>query len=232
MLKESNIINELVSSTEQVKRNNLLGPRQDGEIIKILIENKYKLLPKLSKSILNYNMHEGVQKSEISAFIINKLLGLGPLKIQKFKELKNFEELLEDEIEEIEKFIVIPTDIYARYVQSSTIEASGSVFITGKGEYTSKITALKNIEFTSDNSVCRGGILCAGSEIKLKTVGSAAGVGTILKVSSKGRIKADIAYNNTIFCFGERQVVLETSSKNVEVYLDETDEIIIDKFIL
>lgn len=226
------IINELVLSTEQVKENSLLGPRQDGEIIKILIENKYKLMPKLSKSILNYNMHQGVQKSEISAFIISKLLGLGPLKIKKFKELKKFEELLEEEIEEMEEFIVVPTDIYIQYAQSSTIEASGSVFITGKGQYTSKITALKNIEFTGENAVCRGGILCAGSEIKLKTVGSTAGVGTILKVSKNGRIKADIAYNNTIFCFGEKQVILEVSSKNVEAYLDEADEIIIDKFIL
>lgn len=226
------VINELALSTEQIKENNLLGPIRDGEIIKVLIENKYKLLPKLSKSILNYNIHEGIQQSEMTTFIINKLLGIGPLRIKNFKELKNFEELLEEEIEEIETFIVIPTDVYLQYVQGSTIKASGSVFITGKGQYTSNITALNNIEFTSENSVCRGGVLCAGSEIKLKTVGSTAGVGTILKVSKKGRIKADIAYNNTIFCFGERQVMLEVSSKNVEAYLDETDDIIIDKFIL
>ena len=112
------------------------------------------------------------------------------------------------------------------------IEASGSVFITGKGQYTSNITALNNIEFTGDNSVCRGGTLSAGSEIKLKTVGSVAGVSTILKVPKTGRIIADIAYNNTIFCFGERQIMLEESAKNVEVYLDKTGEITIDKFNL
>lgn len=226
------IVNELGLSTEQVKENNLLGPRSDGEIIKILIENKYKSLPKLSRSILSYNMSEGIQQSEITLFIINKLLGLGPLKIKDFKDLKTFEELLEEEIEEMETLIVIPTDIYLQYVQGSTIEASGSVFITGKGQYTSHITALNNIEFLSERAVCRGGILCAGSEIKLKTVGSTAGVSTILKVSKKGRITADVAYNNTIFCFGERQVMLEVSSKNVEAYLDDTGEIIIDKFIL
>lgn len=226
------IINELGLSTEQVKENNLLGQRSDGEIIKILIENKYKSLPKLLRSILNYNMSEGIQQSEITSFIINKLLGLGPLKIKNFKELKTFEELLEEEIEEIETLIVIPTNIYLQYAQGSTIEASGSVYITGKGQYTSHITALNNIEFLSERAVCRGGILCAGSEIKLKTVGSTAGVSTILKVSKKGRITADVAHNNTIFCFGERQVMLEVSSKNVEAYLDDTGEIIIDKFIL
>ena len=43
---------------------------------------------------------------------------------------------------------------------------------------------------------------------------------------------AEIAYNNTIFCFGERQIMLEESSKNVEAYLDKTGEITIDKFNL
>ena len=140
--------------------------------------------------------------------------------------------MLEEEICEIEDLMVIPTNIHLAYAQGSTIEASGSVFITGKGQYTCNIIALENIEFTSEKSVCRGGTLSAGSEIKLKTVGSVAGVSTVLKVSKKGRITADIAYNNTIFCFGEKQIMLEVSSKNVEAYIDKTGEITIDKFIL
>ena len=220
------------SAAEQIKENNLLGSRQYGEIIKILIENKFKSLPKLSRSILNYNMSQGIQQSEITTFIINKLLGLGPLKIKDCKEFEDFVEILEEEIEEIETLIVIPINIYLAYAQGTNIEASGSVFITGKGQYTSNITALNNIEFTGDNSVCRGGTLCAGSEIKLKTVGSVAGVNTILKVPKTGRIMADIAYNNTIFCFGERQIMLEESAKNVEAYIDKTGEITIDKFNL
>jgi uncharacterized protein (DUF342 family) len=232
LISLNGIIKDLRDSTEQIKLNNLLGQKQDGEIIKILIENKFKLLPKLSRSILNYNMSEGVQHSELTTFIINKLLGLGPLKIKNFEELTNLEGILKEEIDEIETLIVIPEDIYFSYAQGSTIEASGSIYITGKGQYTSNITALNKIEFTSENSACRGGVLSAGTEIILKSVGSVAGVNTIIKVSKNGRIKADIAYNNTIFCFGERQRMLEVSSKNVEAYLDKTGEIIIDKFVL
>ena len=226
------IINDLSASAEQVKANNLLGERQLGEIIKILIENKFKSLPQLARSILNYNMSQGVQQSEITTFIINRLIGLGPLKIKDIAEVGNFKEILKEEIEEIENLIVIPTDIYLPYAQGSKIEASGSVFITGKGQYTSSIVALNNIEFISDNSVCRGGTLSAGCEIKLKTVGSVAGVSTILKVAKKGRITANIAYNNTIFCVGEKQIMLEVSAKNVEVYLDKAGDITIDKFNL
>jgi uncharacterized protein (DUF342 family) len=232
LITMKNIINELIASVEQIKENNLLGLRQDGEVIKILIENKFKSVPKLSRSILNYNMSQGVQQSEITTFIINKLMGLGPLKIKDYKGLGHFIESLQEEIEENEELIVVPSNVYLGYAQGCTIEASGSVFITGKGQYTSDIIALNNIEFLGENAVCRGGILCAGSEIKLKTVGSIAGVKTTLKVPKKGRIMANVAYNNTIFCFGERQVVLEVSSKNVEVYVDKAGDIVIDKFVL
>lgn len=226
------IMKDLGASAEQVRENNLLGQRSYGEIVKILIENKFKSLPKLSRSILNYNMSQGVQQSEITTFIINKLLGMGPLKIKEVKEIEEFEKIVEEEMEEIENLIVVPADVYLGYAQSATIEASGSVFITGKGQYTSNIVALNNIEFLNEKAVCRGGTLSAGNEIKLKTVGSSAGVTTVLKVPKKGRITADIAYNNTIFCFGERQIMLEVSSKNVEAYLDKTGEITIDKFVL
>lgn len=226
------IIKDLGDSAEQVREHNLLGPRQYGEIVKILIENKFKSLPKLSRSILNYNMSQGIQQSEITTFIINKMLGMGPLKIKEVKEIQDFLELVEQEAEEIENLTVIPADIYLGYTQGTEIEASGSVFITGKGQYTSNIAALNNIEFLGEKAVCRGGTLSAGNEIRLKTVGSSAGVITVLKVPKKGRITAEIAYNNTVFCFGEKQITLEISSKNVEAYLDKAGEITIDKFVL
>jgi uncharacterized protein (DUF342 family) len=232
LINYKSIIEDLRSSTEQVKVNKLLGERKDGEIIKILIENKYKLLPNLSRSVLNYNMSQGVQHSELVAFIINKLIGLGPLKMESYKELCEFEQMLKEEIDEIEELIVIPADIYIGYAQGTDIEASGSVYITGKGQYICNITALNKIEFTNEKAVCRGGTLYAGSEIRLKTVGSEAGVNTILKVSKKGRIFADIAYYNTVFCFGEKQITLEVSAKNVEAYLDKDGDITIDKFVL
>lgn len=232
LISFKSVLNQISSSAEQIKENNLLGMKEYGEIIKILIENKFKLLPKLSRSILNYNMSQGIQQSDITTFIINKLLGLGPLKIKKIIELEQFMETVEEEMEEMQNSVVVPANVYLAYAQGAEIESSGSIFITGKGQYNSNITALNNIEFTGDHAVSRGGTLCAGYEIKLKSVGSTAGVNTILKVPKTGRIMADIAYNNTIFCFGERQVMLEESAKNVEVYIDRTGEITIDKFNL
>lgn len=225
-------IDNLISSVEQIKATNLLGVRSDGEIIKILMENKFKTIETMSKKILEYNSSQRIKDTALITFINNKIIGFGPIRIKKIGELYGFLEKIDKEIKDMDESIIVPADIYLDYCQGSQIEASGNIIITGKGQYISNITALKNIEFISDRAVCRGGELSAGEEIKLKTVGSVAGISTKLRVPKEGRITADIAYNNTVFCFGEKQILLEVSAKNVEAYMDKTGEIVIDKFIL
>lgn len=232
IIQYKNYIEKLIDSAGQLKDGNLLGKSRYGEIIKLLIENKFKVIPELSKKILNYNVSNGIKESEITSFIINKMLGLGPLKINDSGELTEFCYVLQDEIDDMEAISVTAADIYIDYAQGAKIESSGNVYITGKGQYTSNILALGNIEFTGNNSVCRGGELIAGNEIKLKTVGSTAGVSTILKVPKNGKITAEVAYSNTLFCFGDRQLLLEISSKDLVAYLDKKNDIIIEKFVL
>lgn len=225
-------IDNLISSVEQIKATNLLGVRSDGEIIKILMENKFKSIDKVSKKILEYNSSQRIKDTPLINFINNKIIGFGPIRIKKIGELYGFLEKIDKEIKDMDDSIIVPADVYFDYCQGSQIEASGSIIVTGKGQYISNITALKNIEFISDRAVCRGGELSAGEEIRVKTVGSIAGISTKLRVPKEGRIIADIAYNNTVFCFGEKQILLEVSAKNVEAYMDKTGEIVIDKFIL
>lgn len=229
--KYQNDMDQLISTAHHIKLNNSDG-KPDGEIIKILMENKFKSLPELARHILSYNVSQGIQETQITTFIITKLIGRGPLRIKDISELSEMQQIIKDEIEEMEQLIITPTTIQVDYSQGSDISASGDVIITGKGQYVSDISAVNKIEFTMPGAVCRGGTLKAGSEIKLKTVGSIAGVSTILQVPSNGRITADIAYNNTVFCFGEKKLLLEISGKNVEAYMDKSGEIIIDKFIL
>lgn len=232
IIQYKNYIENLVESAVLLRDSNLLRKSRYGEVIKLLIENKFKAMPELSKKILNYNVSNGIKESEITSFIINKMLGLGPLKINDSEELKEFCNVLQDEIDDMESIGLTAADIYIEYAQGAKIESSGNVYITGKGQYTSNILALGNIEFTADNSVCRGGELIAGNEIKLKTVGSTAGVSTVLKVPKNGKITADVAYSNTLFCFGDRQLLLETSSKDLVAYLDKKNDIVIEKFVL
>ena len=227
-----NIVDELYSAAIQVSNNNILEGRRTGELIKILIENKYKTLVPLCEEILKECELQGVKDSPVTSFINKKIIGFGPLNIKNVEELLDFVDLLKEETDELESLEVDEANIYVEYMQGSKVEAIGSVFIQGKGQYTSEINALKNIEFTQENSVCRGGILSAGKEIRIKTVGSESGVNTILKVPKDGIITADIAYNNTTFCFGEKQIVLDVSSRNVKAYVDNMGDIVIDKLLL
>ncbi|SFC60161.1 flagellar assembly protein A [Clostridium uliginosum] len=228
-----NTIEELIDSVKQIKDKKLLGVKKtDGEVIKLLIENKFKSIPRLSMLIISHNLSNGISENEILYFIRDKLLGLGPIKIKSFFELHDFQQLIKKEMNTLGEETTIPTDIYVSYSQDSKINASGNVFITGKGQYVSQVTALNNIEFTQSGAVSRGGILCAGNEIKVRTVGSIAGVVTRLEVSKKGIITADVAYQNTTFCFGEKQVVLDVASRDVKAYLGKDGMITIDKFLL
>ena len=88
------------------------GKSRYGEIIKLLIENKFKVIPELSKKILNYNVSNSIKESEVTSFIINNMLGLGPLKINDSRELKEFCYVLQDEIDDMEAISVTAADIY------------------------------------------------------------------------------------------------------------------------
>ena len=227
-----NMIRELHSAIIQINSNSILEGRKVGELIKLLIENKYKALIPLCEDIIEYCSIQGVYDSPVTSFINNKIKGFGPLNITCEDELLDFIDILSEECDELESFEANDADIDTEYIQASKLDALGSIFIHGKGKYNSEITALKNIEFLQEKSVCRGGVISAGKEIKLKTVGSEAGVNTILKVPKDGVITADIVYSNTVFCIGEKQIMLDVSSKNVKAYMDKMGDIEIDKLLL
>ncbi len=220
------LIESIKSVTERTPGKNI------GEIIRVIIDKRYKNIPNLSMNILTFNISSGIQKSEILDFIRNKLMGLNTFNIKSIEEVENFKERIEEEIEVVGDQLEIPIDVTLAYSQNSNIVATGSIYVTGKGEYTSKMRAFDTIEFTGNRAVARGGILQARKALKLKTVGSEAGVITELHVEKTGIITADIAYNNTVFCFGDKKKILEVSGKSVKAYVDDTGDIIIEKFVL
>ena len=220
----------LITYSTEIKNKNILGNRSDGEIIKVLIESKFKTIPKKAMAILSFS--EGEQIENIKSIIRTRILGLGPLNIKFVNELYSFVNLLESELEPLSDNLFIPVDVYVNYVQDSEIKATGNVYITGKGQYISKITSSMDIIFTMPGAISRGGVLSSKGRIEAKVVGSVAGVSTILKVPKHGEITADIAYNNTTFYFGERSYTLELPSKNVKAYVDKDGEIVVEKFVI
>lgn len=231
-------IASLIEAIGEIKKFHLLGKdKKDGEIVKILIENKYKMLPKLclnvvtdlklqddNSNIENYN--------KLTDLIRSKLIGIAPISIHHYSELDLIISSIDEIIFGFKNTLSIPVDIRMAYCQDSNIQSSGDVFITGRGVYISDITANGSIYFLHEKSVARGGILRAKEEIKCRTVGSTAGVATKLQVDKEGHIWVDTAYQNTIFLVGNREFVLEMPGRNIHAYIDSNDDIVVDKLKL
>lgn len=223
-------IMNLTESVEALKSKPKLADAGEGQLIKGLMETKFKSLH--TKAFMVLNFVSGEYGDQIKAFIREKLIGAGPLKIKYSSELYDLVKAVEKELIPLKEEQYIPVDLYFPYCQDSDVESTGNIYITGKGQYTSKIIAKGDIIFLLDRAVSRGGQLVSGGKIVGKVLGSNSGVETVLKVPKDGKITADIAYQNTVLWFGNSKYVFETASKQVNAFVNYEGEIQVDKFVL
>ncbi|MFL0164683.1 DUF342 domain-containing protein [Candidatus Clostridium helianthi] len=211
--------NILVSMIEYINGLNLQSfERKD--FVKTLTEKNFGNFQKVALNIISLNIKNKTKRSKLVDFIKGKILGLNILEIKSIYDLKTLLNILDNEIDYYDKNIIVPLDIRIGYCQECEIKSTGNIIIGGKGEYTSNLTAMKDIIFTRSDSVARGGILSAGQNISLGVVGSRAYIPTTLMVPQYGRITAAKAYANTVFCFGRTKVVLDEDLKNINVYFN------------
>lgn len=227
-------LSSLSKVAEEIKKLNLLGAdRKDGEIVKVLIETKFKDIPRLCMKIAaGITMEKKDQKDELLEVMKGKLIGLAPINMEHYWEVDDIVKIIKDKINQFKSFLSIPVNLRIAYCQDSTLESSGDIYIFGKGEYVSNIKGNGKIIFEGERSIARGGVLQSNDEIRCKIVGSLGGVTTKLCTSGKGHIWADIAYQNTIFVVGSREYMLDTPSKEIHAYLGKDEDIIVDKFKL
>ncbi|AQS05167.1 DUF342 domain-containing protein [Clostridium beijerinckii] len=211
--------NILVSMIEYINGLNLQNfERKD--FVKTLTEKNFGNFQKVALNIISLNIKNKTKRSKLVDFIKGKILGLNILEIKSIYDLKTLLNILDNEIDYYDKNIIVPLDIRIGYCQECEIKSTGNIIIGGKGEYTSKLTAMKDIIFTRSDSVARGGVLSAGQNISLGVVGSRAYIPTTLMVPQYGRITAAKAYANTVFCFGRTKVTLDEDLKNINVYFN------------
>ncbi len=211
--------NILISMIDYINGLNLQNfERKD--FVKTLTEKNFGSFQKVALNIISLNIKNKTKRSKLVDFIKGKILGLNILEIKSIYDLKTLLNILDNEIDYYDKNIIVPLDIRIGYCQECEIKSTGNIIIGGKGEYTSKLTAMKDIIFTRSDSVARGGVLSAGQNISLGVVGSRAYIPTTLMVPQYGRITAAKAYANTVFCFGKTKVILDEDLKNINVYFN------------
>ncbi|MEG0773009.1 FapA family protein [Clostridium sp.] len=205
----------------------------DSDIIRTVITNKFKNFRSDLNNTLKYIRIFGSTDDKVFRILHDKFTDIYFSNIKDFEELKIVEGLIREKHAEVSVSEDSKSSATFSYIQDSSIECSGDIFITGKGVYKSYVTAMDSIYFTgNENSIVRGGVLKALNQIRAKVIGSTAGVGTIVSVSKEGHIYSDLAHHNTKLIVGERELVLDESYRNVHCYLNEDLEIVLDKFNL
>lgn len=227
-------LKDMLAAVEEMKKLNLLGDKvNDGQIIKLLLESKFKEIIKFSIRLLGALSSSQEQKDiRIVELIKNKLMALGPISIKHYSELGILYESLEEKAISLQHLLSIPVNVKLAYVQDSTVCSSGDIIVAGKGSYLSHLYANGSIIFTQDKSMVRGGILNASKEINCKTVGSTSGTHTKLIVKETGHVYIDIAYGNTAITVGKREYVIDHDSRNVHAYINKDGELNIDRLKL
>ncbi len=218
LIKFKKTVDGIIEAVHEVKsRKNI---EDLAQLIKVLTEGRFKDFQKHGMNILSLNIKNRIKHNKLNDFIKDHVLGYNILNMKTIDHLLNLNEILENELDYYDKNIVVPLDIRIGYCQDCEIKSTGNIIINGKGEYTSNLTAMKDIIFTKSDSVARGGCLCAEGNISAGIVGSEAGVLTELRVPKDGKITATFAYKNTVFVFGNAKKILERDSENINVIYD------------
>lgn len=224
-------INDLLKCADDFSQRANMG-MNFTEIIKVLVENKFRNISKICATLLKLGVSLEIEEHEVLDFIRNKLVDSNISRIKSEHELVDFDDMLKNEIDFYEDDMIIQSDINISYCQDSMVKSTGKIVVTGKGTYVSDIIALNEVEYIQKEAVARGGKISSLKSVHLGTVGSPAGVRTVVEVPEEGVITAEIAYVNTQFCFGKKSKIIDSDCRNVKAYVDEFGDIEIEKFKL
>ena len=113
------------------------------------------------------------------------------------------------------------SDVVLPYVQSSTVNASRDILVTGQGALYSDLSAGRSIKVQGSPGIVRGSQVSATEMVQVNVAGSQGSAATVLKVSEEGTILAGTVYPNTSFVFGRTKVRTENTLHSVKARIDK-----------
>lgn len=196
-----------------------LNLKGDGNLIKLLLDAKFKKVPKIIECLI-VSAQSAMYKLEpvITEFIKMlevKLTGTGPLNIKTLDELSNVQGHLIEIIRLAESCNRTEANVSMQYVQNSFIEATGSVQVSGQGGFQTNIYAGKEVEVSG---VFRGGQIYSCGNVRVSDLGSRASVLTKVEVSENGKISASTVFPNVQIKIGREVVKTQGIIQNFNGY--------------
>lgn len=224
----------IVAAVGQLKSNAMflmqdLHIKGDGNLIKLLIDAKFRKIPKMVE-ILDESAQSAVYKLEsiITDFIKLlklKLTGTGPLNIRSLDEVVQIQQLCTEIIRQGEESIQAKANVTVRYAQNCFIEATGFVQVFGQGSYQTQIFAGKEVEVLG---VFRGGEIRAGRSVKISVAGSNAAVQTKIEVGEKGTVAISKVFPNVQIKVGRQTFKSDYGIQNFQCYQNSQNNLIIE----
>jgi hypothetical protein len=113
-------------------------------------------------------------------------------------------------------------DLVVGYVQSSEIEATGMLTLTGKGAINSHIVAWEGLATTTSEGIVRGGSLTAHGPVRVSEIGSPGGSTMQVVLGKEALLEAGRAYAGTVISSkgGSHRFIADRA--HVSVRFDDT----------
>lgn len=147
----------------------------EGQLVKLLIDYKFKDIPELTYALIDTVLQDGnngllFEVIQLAQHLSHKLCNLGPLRIEHQIEIELLIQELQDCLNIVDELVVNTANITVSYLQNSVAQANGDIIVTGQGSIISQLQAEGKILFNS--GTVRGGHLSARELIKARELGS------------------------------------------------------------
>lgn len=111
------------------------------------------------------------------------------------------------------------SDVTIPYGQSSTIEASRDIVVTGQGAFYCNLIAGRAVKIIGSPGLMRGGEAKARELIQINAAGGQGAAPTVLSVSREGKIQAQMVHPNTILSIGRFSYRTENTFEAVKAMI-------------
>ena len=167
-------------------------PAKFGQIVLLLLENKFKDIPNVIKELLfvlsNIRHMVGDDIKKLQQYS-NYFLQPTRLVNVSYNTLQSFKALLEETHQEVARMQEVDVQIRINQCHNSELKSNGDIIIHREGVLLSNLYSSDNIVFLYDSAVCRGSKLEAGGSIHAKIVGGQTGAPTVLTAKKSLSIK-------------------------------------------
>lgn len=193
-------------------------------LTKHLIELKFSDLPKLLKELTGClataQEAEDEDRCSLVDILDSALFNTDDILKQGLPQLKTYQQLVLRSIERVKEVGVLESHVRVGYLQNSSVEASGSVTVTGQGCFYS--TVLAGTGFSVASGVFRGGkVTVESGTVQARELGGPAGIATSANLLKSGRIVANLVHPNVMISIGVQSFKFDETTSQVKAFLNE-----------